>query len=113
MLPSITSAHPSPGTVVQAAAPFDDRFTLMAMRLDRGAVTGTLTVTSDVSELIDLQVLVGFYDARGSLLGTAAYDKHGEGARPDEVVHFRVSAPPAVRGAAVAAAVGVPVLVNE
>ena len=101
------------GTVVRTAGPFDQRFQLSSFHLERGAVTGTLAVTSDVSELIDLQVMVGFYDRRGSLLGTASYDKHGEGSRPDEVVHFRVTAPTAARGDAAAAAVGVPVLVNE
>ena len=112
-LPSITSAHPSTGTVIQAAGPFDDRFVLAGLRLERGVVRGTLTVTSDVSEVIDLQVLVGFFDRRGSLLGTGTYEKHGEGARPNEVVTFRVAAPPAVAGSVVAAAAAVPVLVNE
>jgi hypothetical protein len=113
LLPSLTTTHPRPGDVVRASGPFDDRFTLTGMTLVAGTVTGTLTVTSDVSELIDLQVVVGFYDRDGALLGTGSYERHGEGARPDEVVHLRVAAPPAVRDRSVAAAVGVPVLVNE
>lgn len=58
-------------------------------------------------------MLVGFYDRQGSLLGTTSYDKHGEGSRPNEVVQFQVAAPAVVRAGAAAAAVGVPVLVNE
>jgi hypothetical protein len=110
---AILRAHPRPGAVLQAEGPFDDRFTLARLALRDATVTGTLTVTSDVSEVIDLQVLVGFYDARGGLLGTGSWEKHGEGARPDEVVRFTVAAPDAVRGRVAAAAVSVPVLVNE
>ena len=99
--------------MIHAAGPFDDRYVLAGLRLRSGVLTGTLTVTSDVSEIIDLQVVVGFYDRTGALLDTATYERHGEGAVPDEVVHLRVTAPPAVRDRAVAAAVGVPVLVNE
>lgn len=96
----------------RAAGPFDERFVLSGLRLAGGVVTGTLTVTSDVSELIDLQVVAGFYDAQGRLLGTAVQERHGEGSRPDEVVPLRIAAPASAR-TAVSAAVGVPVLVNE
>ncbi len=113
VLPGFATAHPVPGGVTRVAGPFDDRFTVSSTRLRRGAVAGVLTVTSDVSEVIDLQVMVGFYDARGTLLGTGTWEKHGEGARPDEVVRYFVTAPAAYRDRAVAAAIGVPVLVNE
>ncbi len=113
VLPGTRSAKPRPGSVVEVAGPFDDRFSVSHLDLRDGRVTGVLTVTSDVSELIDLQVLAGFYDARGTLLATSTYDKHGEGARPDEVVHFAVAAPDGVASRVASASVGVPVLVNE
>ena len=112
-LPGITTSRPAPGTVVQVGGPFVDRFRISSLRIGRGVVTGVLTVTSDVSEVIDLQVQVGFYDASGAFLGTATYEKHGEGARPDEVVRFTVAAPAGVRARVASAAMGVPVLVNE
>ncbi len=113
VLTGFASARPRAHTVAQVSGPFDDRFTLTRTRLVRGTASGVVTVTSDVSEVIDLQVQVGFYDAAGHLLGTGAWDKHGEGARPDEVVRFSVTAPSSYRSRVVAAAVGVPVLVNE
>jgi hypothetical protein len=59
-------------------------------------------------------VLVGFYDATGSFLGTATYEKHGEDvADVNERLPFRVEAPAGVAGAVSSAALGVPVLVNE
>jgi len=119
MLPSIRAAHPAAGEVVAAEGPFDDRFTLTRLRLDPVRVTGSLTVTSDVSELLDLQVLVGFYDRRGRLLGTNRYvhsgaEHHGTDAgTPSEVVRFSVAVPRSQRDRVASAAVGVPVLVNE
>ena len=113
ILPGIATSHPAPGTVLQVGGPFVGRFRVSALRLDGGVVSGVLTVTSDVSEVIDLQVQVGFYDTAGAFLGTATYEKHGEGARPDEVVHFTVAAPTAARARVASAAMGVPVLVNE
>jgi len=119
VLPSITAAHPAPGAVVVAEGPFDDRFTLTRLRLDRTRVTGVVTVTSDVSELLELQVLAGFYDRRGRLLGTNRYVRPGHahhdgqaGAAP-EVAPFSVAVPRGLRARVVSAAVGVPVLVNE
>ena len=112
LMATIRDAHPAPGSVTHAAGPFDDRFALTGLRLVNSTVMGTLTVTSDVSELIDLQVVAGFYNAAGTLLGTAVLEKHGEGARPNEVVSLKIAAP-AGAGDAVSASVGVPVLVNE
>ena len=111
---ALPGLHPTRGGVHRVAGPFDDRFTLTGLTLHDGVVSGTLTVTSDVSEVIDLQVLVGFYDAAGNFLGKATYEKHGEDAADvNERLPFRVAAPANVAGAVSSAAVGVPVLVNE
>ena len=98
--------------VGQVAGPFDDRFTVSGVRVAGGVLTGDLTITSDVSDIVDLEVLAGFYDRTGRLLTTASWTRHTDGdsvGRPDEHVRFTV------RGPAGAAAVrfGVPVLVNE
>jgi hypothetical protein len=119
MLPSIRAAHPAAGEVVVAEGPFDDRFTLTRLRLDRTRIRGVLTVTSDVSELLDLQVLVGFYDRSGRLLGTNRYMHSGgehheaDSGTPSEAVRFSVAVPRSQRDRVASAAVGVPVLVNE
>lgn len=122
-LASLASMHPASGAVVQAAGPFDDRFALTALVLGRDALTGHIRVTSDVSELLELQVQAGFYDASGALLGTGRFTHHLDeehahasetpNADPHPSEDFVIEIPQALRGRAVAAAVGVPVLVNE
>jgi hypothetical protein len=119
MLPSLTRARPAPGRVVLAKGPFDDRFAVTRLRLDEARVSGVLTVTSDVSDLLALQVLVGFYDRGGRLLGTNRYvrsaDEHHDShaGPPSQVTRFSVAVPRGLRDDVVSAAVGVPVLVNE
>ena len=111
VLTGLRAAHPRAG-ITRVAGPFDDRYRLTGLRFANGRLTGTLTVTSDVSEIVDLQVLAGFYDASGALLRTGTWEKHGEGdsgGTVRETVRFDVAAP----AGAVAAALGVPVLVNE
>lgn len=120
-LPGLADAAPRPGTIGVVPGPFDDRFTLGRLQLENGAVSGHLHVTSDVSDVLELQVLAGFYDARGELLGTgrATYhlDEAAEHAEhegtPSELESFRVVAPSRYAGRVASAAVGVPVLVNE
>ncbi|HEY5820719.1 MAG TPA: hypothetical protein VIT20_02000 [Propionibacteriaceae bacterium] len=119
-LAGLDAAKPSPGSVVQVAGPFDERFRFVGLTLGDGRVSGTVEVTSDVSELLDLQVLAGFYDDRGRLVGTARHDYHAEGhtesdgdGPPSETHAFRIEVPTELRKTVVAAAVGVPVLVNE
>ncbi|TCJ24107.1 hypothetical protein [Nocardioides jejuensis] len=115
-LPGMTDAHPSRGTVTWVSGPFDTRFDTRGLRFDGSAIRGELDVTSDVSEILDLQVLAGFYDARGAYLGEGRWTLHSEDdnvGRPDESVRFAVRVPSAYAGKAVAATVGVPVLVNE
>ncbi|MFM6848991.1 MAG: hypothetical protein ACKOVB_07780 [Terrabacter sp.] len=122
-LAGLRSADPEPGTVGAVPGPFDDRFDWSSLRLDGDAVRGSLTVTSDVSDLLELQVLAGFYDDRGRFLGTARWtyhldeSEHGSGhdhaGPPDEHRDVVVRAPARFRDRVASAAVGVPVLVNE
>ena len=120
-LPSLTALKPTPGTVVQAAGPFDDRFHFDQLKFDGRTVQGRAEVTSDVSDILELEVLAGFYDRGGALIGTArdtyqhdesTTDADHEGV-PGQTHRFRIRVPRELQGRAVAAAVGVPVLVNE
>ena len=118
-LPGLATLDPTPGTVAQAAGPFDDRFGWTRLTLDRTQVTGTLTVTSDVSDLLELQVVAGFYDRAGRLVSTRRFVHHETvhdeaGAHlPVETERVAISIPKNLRGTVVSAAVGVPILVNE
>lgn len=120
-LPGIADATPRPGTVDVVPGPFSDRFTLDRLQVADGVVSGRLHVTSDVSDVLELQVLVGFYDGRGDFLGTgratyhldeATADVEHEGT-PSELEKFSVVAPARYAGRVAAATLGVPVLVNE
>ena len=118
VLEGFATARPRPGTTAAVQGPFDDRFELSGTRYADGTASGVVTVTSDVSEVVDLQVVVGFYDADGDLLGTGAWEAHGEGegegeGAPDERLAYAVPAPASFRDRVAATAVGVPVLVNE
>ncbi len=117
-LPGVATAAPPAGRVGRLAGPFDDRFTMTGLRLDDGRVAGRLRVTSDVSDLIELQVLVAWYDARGDLLGVRRWtrhttEEHQHTGPPSEVERFAVAAAAGWRDEVQSAAVGVPVLVNE
>jgi len=59
-LPSLASLHPAPGTAVAASGPFDDRLVLSDLAFDGDAVRGSVQVTSDVSDVLDLQARAGF-----------------------------------------------------
>ncbi len=123
MLAGIADAAPEKGVVGRIPGPFDARFDLSNSSFDGDSVTGTVTVTSDVSDILELEVLAGFYDESGTLLGTATWvspdtDHHeAADATPDgpsgEAVAFAVEVPAELRADTVSAAVGVPVLVNE
>lgn len=120
VLPRLDALHPAPATVVQAAGPFDDRFDLDQLAFDGRTVAGRATITSDVSELLEFVALAGFYDRDGTLIGTARHTHHlGEHAHdesegpPELAEEFTIEVPASLQGKAVAAAVGVPVLVNE
>lgn len=126
-LPALATLRPAAGSVVQAPGPFDGRFVLGNLTFDGRRVAATVRVTSDVSDLLELEALAGFYDAKGTLLGTGRYvrpgparEGHAEstaptsgGAAAAEEHQVTIEVPAALRGRAVSAAVGVPVLVNE
>jgi hypothetical protein len=121
-LPSLQGLRPVPGPVAQAAGPFDDRFSLRGLSFDGARVRASATVTSDVSDLLELQAVAGFYDRKGRLLGTAQYvhhldestqGAHSDAGPPAETERFAIAVPAPWRGVAVSAAVGVSVLVNE
>lgn len=118
-LPGLREAHPAAGQVTQVSGPFDDRFTLQNNAITAGAVTGTIRITSDVSDLLELQIIAGFYDSQGNLLGTGRFEHHlGEQGHdhsgpPTETEEFSIPVPADLKGTPVSAALGVPVLVNE
>jgi hypothetical protein len=124
-LAGLEGASPRPGQVSLLPGPFDDRIQVFALELDRGALTGQVLVTSDVSAVLELQVVAGFYDASGRYVGSGRFihhepnheqgheEGHGHGGTPDEQVEFRIAVPRADRDVVRAAAVGVPFLVNE
>jgi hypothetical protein len=115
----IETAAPAAGQVRRLGGPFDDRFRWERLRVAEGQVSGSVRVISDVSDLLELQVVVGFYDARGRYLGLARYSHHlEEGTHahqgpPEEVESFTLRAPTAFRAKVASATVSVPVLVNE
>ena len=117
---SIARLAPAAGTVQLAEGPFDDRFEVSDLAFDGATVSGGILITSDVSEVINLEVVAGFYDSTGTLIGEGRFvleSEHGtaeDAARlPDESVGFQIDVPAAIAGQASSAAIGVPVLVNE
>ncbi|MFF2315960.1 hypothetical protein ACFVTE_06795 [Arthrobacter sp. NPDC058097] len=118
-LPGLQGAKPAMGRAVQVKGPFDDRFVLEQLAFAHAAASGSVRITSDVSDLLELEVLAGFYDKQGKLLGTGRYlhhaeeDGHSHSGPPSETEKFSIPVPANLRGKAVSAAVGVPVLVNE
>ncbi|MEV7572905.1 hypothetical protein AB0P28_07370 [Pseudarthrobacter sp. NPDC089323] len=117
-LPALHAPGPGKGKALQISGPFDDRFVLEGLAFSGSAVSGTVRVTGTTSELLDLQVLAGFYDDKGSLLGTARVDHHlateePHSDNPTEPTEFTIDVPDQYQDAAVSAAVGVPVFVTE
>lgn len=118
--PTIGAGAPA-GTVDVQPGPFVDRVRLTELRLAGGAVTGVLDVVSDVSEVINLEVQVDFYDGAGALLGSdrAVFDTAAteEFHTTAGVVGLPFSAEvtgPRVRESEVNSAVlSIPALVNE
>ncbi|MFE9368434.1 hypothetical protein ACFYM2_01420 [Streptomyces sp. NPDC006711] len=120
------------GEVRLEQGPFSDRVKVTGAAIGaRSAVTGHLAVTSDVSELIALELRAAYYDADGKLLGTGSYHyaeeghegqegRQGQGAHgagqvpPAEGAGIDFEIVPASLGATPAGAVlSLPVLVNE
>lgn len=117
-LQGMQDAGPGKGQTAQVPGPLDDRFVLEGLTFDGTAVSGTLQITGNTSDLLDLQILAGFYDDKGSLLGTARFVHHRGSEEPHADApggrtEFAISVPVQYRDKAVSAAIGVPVLVNE
>ncbi|MER5727551.1 hypothetical protein ABT084_04200 [Streptomyces sp. NPDC002138] len=68
------------GEVRIEEGPFTDRVKLTALKLtDKASVTGHLTITSDISDVLALEVGAAYYDASGHLLGTTKFQYQEEG----------------------------------
>ncbi|MFJ8310773.1 MULTISPECIES: hypothetical protein [unclassified Streptomyces] len=113
----------SRGEVRLEQGPFTDRVRVTGGALTGGtAVTGHLAVTSDVSELIALELRAAYYDADGKLLGTGSFqyaeeghDAHKGGHTPAAEgggIDFTVPAK-GLTGTPTSAVLSIPVLVNE
>ena len=118
-VPTRLPVVPAAGTVVVRPGPFDDRFVLRGTVLRSGVVTSALDVTSDVSEVIVAEVTADFYDATGSLLGSArttleeGHAEDGGEHHGDEALEVVLTAAPSYASSVHSAVLAVPVLVNE
>ena len=118
-LDGILQAKPRPGEIAQVVGPFDERFELEGLTFDGSTVRGAVRVTSDVSAVLELQVIAGFYNEQGALLGTDRFVHHladdgdSHTGAPEERQDFAIEVPAELAGQAVSVALGVPVLVNE
>jgi hypothetical protein len=117
-LPGLATASPKPGEIARVDGPFSDRYVYRGLSFDGHTLSGIVFVTTDVSTLLDLQVLAGFYDADGRLIGHGRFSYQNDEMSPDapernEPQPFRIKVPANLVGRAVSASVGVPVLVNE
>ncbi|MFF0473962.1 hypothetical protein [Streptomyces sp. NPDC004284] len=118
----LLSAAPKQGEVRVAEGPFTDRVRFTRLVLDgRRALTGHLVITSDVSDVITMELRAAFYDGGGRLLGSESFtygEDHEEEGRPAAPraegtgIDFSIPAK-ALRGKPAAAVLSVPVLVNE
>ena len=93
---------------------------MTGLRFDGQALHAEATVTTDVSDILEFVALAGFYDGKGTLIGTNRYTFHLDETHdqthsgpPGEAKAFAITVPTPLRGRAVSAAVGVAVLVNE
>ncbi|WP_354644594.1 hypothetical protein [Kitasatospora camelliae] len=110
------------GEIRVEPGPFTDRVKLTALTLAKGStVTGHLAVTSDVSDVLALELRAAFYDAGGHLVGTGAFRYQEEEAATGEHdgpraagtgIDFSVPADK-LTGAPVGVVLSLPVLVNE
>ncbi|MQY25997.1 hypothetical protein [Nocardia aurantia] len=117
--PAATLTGAAPGEVRLIPGPFTDRVRITGARLEKSTVRGTVAITTDVSDILALEVHAAFYDAAGHLAGTGVFQHADEeaggggGHRPhNDGVDFTItSAPGDITVSAVA--LTIPVLVNE
>ena len=119
---ALLNPAPAAGEVRLEPGPFTDRVALTGLRLDAaaGVVHGHLTITSDVSDVLALDIRAAFYGADGKLLGTGTfhYQEEGDGEEHKHApathggIDIAVAAAPATNGAT-SAVLSIPVLVNE
>ncbi|MEV6547707.1 hypothetical protein AB0M57_03245 [Streptomyces sp. NPDC051597] len=121
---------PAKGEVRLEQGPFTDRVRVTGLALSERepSVTGHFAITSDVSDVLALELRAAFYDERGHLVGTGSFQYAEEGeageaahgtaghAKPRaEGAGIDFSAVPktALTGTPASAVLSVPVLVNE
>ncbi|WP_327280404.1 MULTISPECIES: hypothetical protein [unclassified Streptomyces] len=115
------------GEVRVEQGPFTDRVQLTALALapaGKPGVTGHLAITSDVSDVLSLDLRAAYYDADGRLLGTGTFHYQEEGAdapagdhhdgprAAGDGIDFTVPAEQ-LTGTPASAVLSLPVLVNE
>ncbi|MFJ8040814.1 hypothetical protein ACIRBX_09955 [Kitasatospora sp. NPDC096147] len=110
-----------PGEVRLEPGPFTDRVKLERLTLDKGsAVGGHLTITSDISDVLALELRAAFYDQQGQLAGTGTFhyqEEESEGAHlgpraAEGGIDFSIPAEK-LTSSPVTAVLSLPVLVNE
>ncbi|MFF2953472.1 hypothetical protein ACFVVU_19240 [Kitasatospora sp. NPDC057965] len=110
------------GEVRVQDGPFTDRVKLTGLALSKGStVGGHLTVTSDISDVLALEIGAAFYDDGGRLVGTGAFHyqeeepatgEHDGPRAAGEGIDFTAVAEK-LTGTPVSAVLSIPVLVNE
>ncbi|WP_406343782.1 hypothetical protein [Streptomyces sp. NBC_00648] len=128
--PAATLAKvPAKGEVRLEQGPFTDRVRITKLTLsEKPSVTGHFAITSDVSDVLALEVRAAFYDERGHLVGTGSFQYAEEGEAGEAAHGAAGHAAPRAEGAgidftavpkapltgkATSAVLSVPVLVNE
>ncbi|GAA0626271.1 hypothetical protein [Streptomyces crystallinus] len=129
--PAATLAKvPTKGEVRVEQGPFTDRvrITKLALATRKPSVTGHFAITSDVSDVLALELRAAFYDERGRLVGTGSFQYAEEGEAGEAAHGTAGHAKPRAEGAGVdftavpkgaltgtpaSAVLSVPVLVNE
>ncbi|MGW4647189.1 hypothetical protein [Kitasatospora sp. NPDC004289] len=119
--PASLGGEVRPGEVRIEPGPFTDRVTLTELTLDKGsAVGGHLTITSDISDVLVMELRAAFYDQQGRLAGTGTFhyqEEESEGAHlgpraAEGGIDFSIPAEK-LTSAPVTAVLSLPVLVNE
>ncbi|WP_329400152.1 hypothetical protein [Streptomyces melanogenes] len=136
--PAATLAKvPAKGEVRLEQGPFTDRVRITKLALsekdsgkdaEKPSVTGHFAITSDVSDVLALELRAAFYDERGHLVGTGSFQYAEEG-EAGEAAHgtpghagpraegagidFTAVPKTPLKGKAASAVLSVPVLVNE